>query len=342
MKQYVGLSCDHSGSMCHVAETARLDYNQQVSDLKESAIRYGVDTIVSVVQCGILADVYPRNTVNRFSVLNSSISAVKPLSTYDANGRNTPLFDSVRMLIDLFKAVPDYNDQNVAFLITVTTDGQDNSSKITGSELGRMIRELEATDRWTFAFRVPNGSKQTLVKYGISEHNILEFDAGSNKEYAQASVVQSAATQTFYAARASGATSTKTFYANTDNLSQTEVRRELQNISKKVKVIRVAQEWAGKQIRDFIEAKEGSYVIGSVHYQLTKREEVQDNKRLILWDKSSGEYYTGIEARQMLGVPNSGTIKLVPGNFPQFELFVQSNSVNRKLVGSTKVVVYKG
>ena len=90
-----------------------------------------------------------------------------------------------------------------------------------------------------------------------------------------------------------------------------------------------------------MEEKTGQYKLGTVFYQLTKREEVQDNKRFIVWDKNSGEYYTGAEARSLLKLPSTGTIKLIPGANDQFEVFVQSNSVNRKLVGGTKVVVYE-
>jgi hypothetical protein len=40
----------------------------------------------------------------------------------------------------------------------VITDGEDNNSrKYSGVAIGSIIRTLQATDKWTFVFRVPKG-----------------------------------------------------------------------------------------------------------------------------------------------------------------------------------------
>jgi hypothetical protein len=350
MKQYVGFSTDHSASMGNVAEAARKDYNQLVSDMKMSAIRFGIQTVVSRVACGVQVqgsglDWYRNGnqTKNILEVDQQDITAVDSLNRYVTNGRNTPLFDSVAMLLDNFENVYDANNPEVAFLILVTTDGQDNASHITGASLALRIKRLKQNGNWTVVFRGPRGIKAQLAAYGFDSENVLEFDASSTVEYEKSTTTTREAATQYYAARSAGTRSTTTFYADTSKLKASDVKSELANISKKVKVTRVPAAWEKKQIKDFVEQYVGlSYVLGTAYYQLSKREEIQDSKRIIVWDKETGYYYTGPEARKMLGFPDYGTIKVTPGNLPRYEVFVQSMSVNRHLVAGTKVVIYHG
>lgn len=345
LKIYTGISLDHSGSMQSVANSAMNDYNTVVQSLRESASTNKVDSVLSVVQCGIAEDIFRGGkTINRFSVQNSSIAAVQALTDYPVTGGNTPLFDSVMMLIDAFKRVPDYNNPDVSFLLMIITDGGNNAGSTSGHQLSREIIALQNTDRWTITFRVPRGQKDGLVRLGIHAENILEFDAGDRKAWAASTVTTQAAVSGLFRSKSLGVNATRSFYqtADTSQLSQKEVRSELSNISKKVKIIRVTQADDAKQISQFIEEKTGAkYILGSAFYQLTKKEKLQAQKSIIVWDKLSGEYYTGAEARSLLNLNATGEIKIAPGDTPQFEVFVQSGSVNRKLVAGTKVVVYK-
>lgn len=344
MKQYVGISRDHSGSMVNLTRVAMKDYNDLISELKGNSIRYGVETKVSTMACSIRrGHPYSLGSTENYLENNcADISSVGRIVDYTANGNFTKLWDSVAELIQLFKRVPDYNSPDVAFLLMILTDGADNNSLTTANQIGNMIHELQLTDKWTITFRVPSDRmKKNMVSAGIPAGNILVVDYADEKNLEQATIVTSQAVMRTYSARASGIRGSSSFYADLNNVDTTTVRRELSNISKKIKVIRVTQADAGKQIQHFMQEKTGGYKLGTVFYQLTKREEVQDNKRFIVWDKNSGEYYTGVEARNLLGVPSSGTIKLVPAQNNQFEVFVQSHSVNRKLVGGTKVIVYE-
>lgn len=349
MKQYVGFSTDHSGSMSGVAEAARKDYNKLVSDMKMSAIRFGIETVVSRVACGIRTSGNPRDwyrnadtTGNILEVDKQDISSVDSMLTYVANGHNTPLFDSVDMLLDNFSKVRDANKPDVSFLILVTTDGQDNASTVTGARLAEKIRKLNLNGNWTVVFRGPRGIKAQLSRYGFDQENILEFDAGSVQEFEKSTATTQQAVTQYYASRSTGARATTTFFADTSKLKASDVKNELANISKKVKVTRVPAAWEKRQIKDFVEQYVGlHYVLGTAYYQLSKREEIQDSKSLIVWDKETGYYYTGPEARKMIGLPDYGTVKVTPGNLPRYEIFVQSMSVNRHLVAGTKVVLYQ-
>src|SRR5579859_5565395 len=171
MKQYVGISRDHSGSMSSLASTAMNDYNLNVSSIKEGANSTGIDTVVSVIKCGV-----GNPAKNEFEVVNSSVNSLSTLKAYSATGSATPLFDSVGELIEQLQKVPDAAADNVSFLVMVITDGEENSSRrFTAQDISRKIRHLQSTDRWTFTFRVPRGYAKSLAKLGIPEENILEW-----------------------------------------------------------------------------------------------------------------------------------------------------------------------
>jgi len=67
---------------------------------------------------------------------------------------------------------------------------------------------------------------------------------------------------------------------------------------------------------------------------------IADVKKAAIRDRKTGEVYSGIQARDLLGIPHSGTVKLNPGSSTKFDVFVQSTSVNRKLVPGTQVMYW--
>src|SRR5271165_2147439 len=154
IKNYIVAIRDHSLSMQGLRHKAGKDYNSLISGIKRDAIAYGFDTIVSVVECG-------RGRAGKVVTLveNSSINVLSPLAEggYITDGGSTPLFDSVMRAVEICNRTPDFSDSKVAFLISAITDGEENSSDISASQLSREIAYLQSTDRWTFTFRVPVG-----------------------------------------------------------------------------------------------------------------------------------------------------------------------------------------
>lgn len=337
MKNYIGVSRDHSGSMRHIALAAGRDYNDNIVSIKEGAAEHNIDTIVSVVKCGV-----GYGAKNVFEVTNSNVTKLTPIADgkYIADGGATPLFDSVNMLIDQLSAVPDADDPTVSFLVMTITDGGDNSSKISGVQLAKRIKDLQRTDRWTFVFRVPQGDKRGLVALGIPEGNILEWEQ-SDRGVQAATVATRSAFKGFYAARASGVRSTDKFYTDLSEVSIKEVKTQLVDISKDVDVYVVDTNNDGVQIRDFVEAQGITFHKGCAYYMLSKTETVQDYKEIAIRDKNAGAVYSGSSARDMLNLPSYGDVKLAPGVHGQYEIFVQSTSVNRKLVKGTNIMIWK-
>lgn len=337
MKNYIGFARDHSGSMRGIATAAARDYNSNIDSIKTEAVRHGIDTIVSVVELG-----YGDTDEVRTVVSNSSVIALKPMPErdYTARGRGTPLFDAVGELVEQFEAVPDANDPDVSFLVFVTTDGGENASrKYSGASIAKLIKKLQLTDRWTFVFRVPRGDKRILMQYGIPEGNIEEWDQ-SERGMAASTATSKSAFSGYYAARASGVKSTDKFYTDLSTVSLKEVKAALVDISKQVDVYVVGAANDGVQIKDFVQAQGIAFTKGCAFYQLSKTETVQEYKQIAIRDKITGAVYSGFGARDMLGLPHYGEVKLAPGMNGQYEIFVQSTSVNRKLVKGTNLMIW--
>jgi hypothetical protein len=51
--------------------------------------------------------------------------------------------------------------------------------------------------------------------------------------------------------------------------------------------------------------------------------------------------YGGDQARDLLGLPRGQSIKLVPGRSGDYEVYVQSTSINRRLIPGTQVLYYE-
>lgn len=333
MKQYVGISRDHSGSMSSLRNVAMIDYNDNVAAIQSASKQNDIDTIVSVVRCGI------RGRVDR-EVVNSNVTMLKPLTAYPVDGQ-TPLFDSVGELIDLLSNVPDAADPNVSFLVMAVTDGQENTSHIwTGAKLSARIQELQGTDRWTFTFRVPRGYRMYLAGMGIPTGNIQEWEQ-TERGMQESSVLTAAAVGTYYVSRTLGVRSTDHFYANARSISSDTAKATMTDISNEVAIWPVHQ--GGEQIRLFVEKRSGKKMtLGTAFYQLTKREkEVQSYKMIAIREKSTGKVYAGQSARDLLGLPMQGTIALSPGDHGQWDIYIQSTSNNRVLIAGTNVLYWE-
>ena len=333
MKQYIGISRDHSGSMQSLKAAAMKDYNDSITAIKNASLNNNIDTIVSVVKCGVGQGVVQQE------VVNSNVQILQPLRFYTAEGQ-TPLFDSVGMLIDMLRTAPDVNDPNVSFLIMAITDGEENYSRYWSSaKLADQIKILQSSDRWTFVFRVPTGYARHLVGLGIPSGNIQEWDT-TERGLREASERTVDAFQNYYAVRSTGVKSTDSFYANMAAVSASDVRAAMTDISIGVKIWPVTK--GGMMIRPFVEKQLGhGMILGAAFYQLNKPEKaVQDYKQIIIRDKQTGSVYTGRGARQLLGLPVAGTIKLAPGDHGNYEIYIQSTSVNRKLIAGTNVLYW--
>lgn len=76
---------------------------------------------------------------------------------------------------------------------------------------------------------------------------------------------------------------------------------------------------------------------GKGFYHFTKPELIQKNKEIVLREKSSGDFFEGNMCRKMLNLITYDENKRIkPTDFPQYDIFIQSTSLNRKLMSGSK------
>lgn len=93
-------------------------------------------------------------------------------------------------------------------------------------------------------------------------------------------------------------------------------------------------------IKEFVEKNGIEFKKGRGFYELSKAETVQQYKEVIMQDRETGEMFNGSQVRERLGLqPQSekGGVneRLHKADAEKFRVFVQSTSVNRKLIGGT-------
>lgn len=332
---YVALVRDHSASMRSLVNGAANDYNLTLDGIRESVSIDNQIAIVSVVECGVGL----RGEV-RVAGAAQRIENMRHLTSYTANGNATPLWDSVGKAIEEIEALGRnaYGGSTDAFLVMVITDGHENASKFwTAQKISQKIQQLQATDKWTFVFRVPVGAKNSLVRLGIPAGNIMEWEQ-TETALVQSTVATTSGVKSYFAARSKGSTSTPTFYANVANIKPQVVAQNLIDTTHNFRRGNVGQYQDGMMVRDYCESTFGAYQLGKAFYQLSKTEKVQQQKQLAIMELVSGKIYSGNAARSLLGLPYTGEIRLSPGSYGNYKIFVQSTSVNRKLVKNTEVL----
>lgn len=318
--------------MSHLTKKAMDDYNLMLDSIRTSSA--GNKTFLSVVCCGV-------GPVGRVETefYNYDVANAKHMSSYIARGGSTPLFDSVGEAIRCAQ-LGDDGASDTAFLVLVITDGEENSSKLWNARtIAQKFTELHRSDKWTFAFRVPKGQRRHLESLGIPAGNIMEWEQ-TEQGYTVSTQQTTTGIGGYFESRSRGLTSNSTFYANVGDVSASQIKHSLIDASSDYAEYMVPQKCDGMMIRDFCE-RYGPlrYELGRAFYQLTKPEkQVQDNKVICVRDRLDNKIYSGAAARQLLGLPQSGTVKLAPGRMGKYDLFIQSTSVNRKIVGGSSLL----
>ncbi len=338
---YIGIVRDHSGSMTNLAGLAMKDYNEQLRTIKSNTNKKNIN-FLSVVECGT-RNYFNGSQVNPREIL-ADVNFVNEINTYETPG-GTPLYDSVGELITQFENIKKVA-KTTSFLIVVITDGQELHSKIWGNEyrpepLASKIKELQATGKWTFAFRVPRGYKERLVKsLGLPYDNVIEWEqtaSGFEKTTQNTNVSYG----TYFRDRSRGLTASASFFTpDLSNVNTRNLKASLVDVKNEVKFWVVKTDEA---VKPFCEKMSGSpFLKGAAFYQLIKTErKVQQYKLIAIRDKINGSVYIGDAARDLLGLPRNGDIALRPDDHSsKYDIYVQSTSVNRKLPAGSNVLYW--
>jgi hypothetical protein len=336
LKNKVALVVDVSGSMGSIRQQAIQVANSIIDSLKAESDKHKQRTELTLY-------VFDSYVTKVYS--NVNVKKAKEFNPNDFRlGHSTSLFDATGEALEDFKDSVDYDDDETSFVCLVITDGGENSSKNypgDGRKISKLIKEVQDTDRFTITFQVPRHGSSTLTRIGIPAANIREWEAGTVEGIRDVGRTMSHSLSGYYGQRAMGQTAMRNFYVQTDlsNLNTRKLESKLDDVSREFRLLTVDKEY---QIRDFVENKLGvPYKTGSAYYQLLKTEEVQNHKKVLILDRRNNHIYGGKQARNLIGLPEHAKAKVEPGLHGNYDIFVQSTSVNRKVGRGTKVLVEK-
>lgn len=92
-------------------------------------------------------------------------------------------------------------------------------------------------------------------------------------------------------------------------------------------------------IKTFADVNGVPFVKGKFFYQFNKPELIQNGKEIILREKTTGNFFEGLGARKMLNLLEyDDSKKIKPTDFPQYDVFIQSTSANRKMTKDSKAL----
>jgi hypothetical protein len=325
---HIALVLDASGSMQHIANDVIKVADGQIAYLAQRSKELDQETRVTVYSFSYANQIkcifYDKDVLRLPSIRDR----------YTADGQTALIDATLKALDDLSKTPELYGEH--AFLTYVLTDGQENDSRTSAAILNRRLETLK--DNWTLATFVPDAKGVfEAKKFGFLKDNIAVWDATSAKGVEEAGERIRQTTESFMQGRAQGVRGSKNlFNMDVANLSSATIKKLTKLTPGQFRMMAVKHD---EPIADFVErATKRPYKLGEAFYQLTKPVTVQPQKVIAIYDKKAHTVYTGPDARHVLGLPNHD-VKVSPDSHPNYELFVQSTSVNRKLLGGTNLLL---
>lgn len=330
---HIALVLDGSGSMAQVQDTAVKVADQLIAHLAERSREMDQETRVTVYVFD-----YPNHIQCLF--YDKDVLRLPSLKGHYRTVGQTALVDATLQAVrDLKKTATLYGDHS--FLVYVLTDGAENASVNTPSTLAI---ELEALpDNWTVAAFVPNMTGMHEAKqYGFPKENIGVWETTERGLSEVGSTIRRA-TDNYMTARSKGVRGTKNLFTlQTDTLWQApDIAALAPAILRRLKPgqFRKLRVSATEEVARFVERELGRpYVLGEAFYQLMVPVKVQAQKSIALYSRKDHTVYVGKEARQLLGLPDH-EVRVQPTAHLDYDIFIQSTSVNRKLLVGTDVIL---
>ncbi|MFD7919918.1 vWA domain-containing protein [Streptomyces sp. NPDC059740] len=335
---HVALVLDASSSMSHLSHKVVEVADQQIAYLARRSKELDQETRVTVyvfadkVECVI----YDKDVLR--------MPSLKQL--YRVGGMTALLAATLKSQQELAQTAQLYGDHS--FLTFVLTDGQENASHRSPDapardprELVQAVARMSATqeDNWTLAVLVPDQmGKREAMQCGFPKDNIAIWDATSTQGLEEAGQVIKQATENFMVGRARGIRGSRAvFSTGAEAVNEGTIKAAgLTPLGpSQYQLIPVARDAA---IREWVIECGHTFRTGCAFYQLSKSEKIQARKQIAVLEKKTDRVYTGPEARTLLGLPDS-EVRVKPDHNDDFTIFVQSTSVNRKLVPHTRLLL---
>lgn len=255
---------------------------------------------------------------------------------YTANGM-TALIDATMVSVNDLAEIPTkYGDHS--FLIFVLTDGEENQSRMFNqTTLGHRIGRL--ADNWTLAFLVPNQrSRHATQQLGVPGQNIEVWDATTQQGLERAVERIQQSTDAYMVLRSSGVRGSKALFSTGRDAVNAATVAASGLVPLPMSAYHLVPVPQDSVIKEFVEGCGFKYVLGRNYYQLVKPEKIQAQKLLAVVEKKTSKVYLGREARDLVGLPLT-EVRVKPDFNPDYDIFVQSTSVNRKLPVGSKLLI---
>ncbi|MFG3203746.1 vWA domain-containing protein [Streptomyces sp. NPDC048192] len=335
---HVALVLDASSSMSHLSRKVVEVADQQIAYLARRSRELDQETRVTVY---VFADTVECVIYDKDVLRMPSLEQL-----YQVGGMTALLAAALKSQRELAQTAQLYGDHS--FLTFILTDGQENASHRCPDSPTRDPRELvEAVagmietqeDNWTLAVLVPDQvGKREAMRCGFPRDNIAIWDATSTRGLEEAGQVIQEATEKFMVGRTRGIRGSRAVFStgaevvNKDTIKAAGLTPAEPSRYELIPVTRDAA------IRDWVVECGHTYRTGGAFYQLSKSEKIQARKQIAVLEKKTDRVYTGPEARALLGLPDV-EVRVKPDHNDDFTIFVQSTSVNRKLVPNTRLLL---
>lgn len=328
---HVVLVLDASGSMAPHERKVPKVADEQIAYLAQQSKALNQETRVTV---------YVFNSTVQCVIYDMDVLRLPSIAKYyRTNGSTALLGATLQSLNELAETAQRYG--NHSFLMFVLTDGENTDQRHLAPQLAKKLQELP--DNWTVAVLVPDQRGVfSAKKYGFPAGNITTWDAMSDTGVEDAmSVIQRATTSYMTSRSTSGGIyrgSKSLFDISTAVVNRSTVMATgiVPLDPKKFMMVPITHE---TNIKDFIVVDCGrAWQVGRYMFQLTKPEKVQSNKMIAIVGKRDSKVYLGDEARTLLGLPDMD-VTVKPNQNPDYAVYVQSTSNNRKLVPGTKLLI---
>lgn len=354
---HVAFVIDESGSMNTLRSEVVKVFDGQVAWLAQLSKDTDQETRVSLYTLsgsGVTCVLYDQDVLRLPSLAGH----------YHPNG-GTPLVAAVVKSIEDLKKTPElYGDHG--FLVFALTDGDENTSQVpTGYRsksdwLQAVLRGLG--DNWTIGCLVPDFRARMLAEsFGFAKGNIAIWDTSSAQGLSDAGEEIKQATSSYFTQRAAGVRGTQTLFANKVTTAQVQASGMKPVDPSKFTIIPVALASTSAlqfvipkksvtkanpngikhvEIQPFVQETGRTYVTGQAFYELVKSEKFEANKKVALIHRKTKQVYTGDEAKALIGLTGTSTRIRPQAETGDYDIFIQSTSLNRHLPVGSRVLLF--
>jgi uncharacterized protein YegL len=330
---HIALILDASGSMQGVAAKLIEVADAQIAHMARRSKEMDQETRISVWTFSYHNDI-------QCLIWDMDVLRVPSIAQLYRAGGQTAMIDATLVAISDLEMTPEKHGDH-SFLVFVLTDGIENDSRNQPAMLKARIEGLP--NHWTLAALVPNANaKHEAKRFGFPAGNIEVWDATTAAGVEEGVGRVRDSIDNYMQGRKVGVRSTTGLFSTSSTAvnAQTIAQAGLMPLSKDSYILVPVVKQAGEtgttiRIDEFTKSCGLTYQPGRGFYQLMKREEIQASKDIVVVDKKTHKVYAGQDARQLVGLPDMN-VRVTPDSNSDYDIFVQSSSLNRNLIVGTR------